>query len=261
MLIDSILLLGVQYYRSKEEHKKEMEQKQFLLEQSRFFSIGQTIGNITHQWNAPLTQLGTSLTMIEVFVKKDSPNLKESVENSLPKMQNMVKLMRATLQEFSQFYQTNMVKENYSPLELIKNQVFVLVESKRVLKNATIKLDIPDNLEIYGYGYQLSNILLVLLNNSLDAFSALSDENTIVVKIEKISDEVHIWVSDNAGGITVKPIERVFEYFVSSKTDDKKGHGIGLAMVKMLVQEQLNGTITAKNKDGGAEFIIIFLDS
>ena len=51
------------------------------------------------------------------------------------------------------------------------------------------------------------------------------------------------------------PIENVFEYHVSTK-EDKNTHGRGLAMVKMLVEDRLNGNISVKNTHDGVEFLI-----
>jgi len=60
-------------------------------------------------------------------------------------------------------------------------------------------------------------------------------------------------ICDNGGGIKINPNERVFETFVSDKED---GHGIGLAMCKVLVENKLQGNIKAFNQANGACFEI-----
>lgn len=64
-----------------------------------------------------------------------------------------------------------------------------------------------------------------------------------------------ITYEDNAGGIKIKPIELVFNYFVTSKNNNKSS-GIGLAVVKLLIQERLNGEISVKNNENGSVFTI-----
>ncbi|WP_162984610.1 ATP-binding protein, partial [Poseidonibacter antarcticus] len=93
-------------------------------------------------------------------------------------------------------------------------------------------------------------------DNSLDAFSN-KENNTITIKLELINDKKILTYEDTAGGIKIKPIEKVFEYFITSK-NEKEGKGIGLALAKMLITDRLDGTITAKNNNLGVEFKIIF---
>ena len=62
-----------------------------------------------------------------------------------------------------------------------------------------------------------------------------------------------ITYEDNAGGIKIKPIELVFNYFVTSKNNNKSS-GIGLAVAKLLIEERLKGKISIKNSDVGAVF-------
>ena len=260
MLIDAVILLYLQFYRNKKEQEEMLKQKQLLLEQSRFFSIGQSLGNITHQWKEPLTHLGSTITMLEAFTKNDQINIKDNLQKTLPNMQSMIKYMRNTLLEFDQFYTTKPQKEYYSPYAVLSEQILPLIETKRVLKNAKVELLIPSDLKIYGYDYQFSNIILVLINNALDEFKADSNDNSIQIQISKENSLVTIVCKDNAGGIKIEPIEKVFDYFVSSKANSNNGHGIGLAMAKVLIEEQLYGNISVKNIENGACFTIEFSD-
>ena len=130
------------------------------------------------------------------------------------------------------------------------------MSAKIILKNANITLDIAEDLEIINYEHIFSNIILVLIDNSLDEFYDKND-NQIIISIITNKDKNILTYRDNAGGIKIKPIEKVFEYFVSSK-GDSQGHGIGLSMVKMLIEERLDGTISVQNSEDGVEFEICF---
>jgi signal transduction histidine kinase len=65
---------------------------------------------------------------------------------------------------------------------------------------------------------------------------------------------VTLSVSDNGGGITLKPVERIFETFVSDKGKDHMGMGLNIA--KRLVEEILEGTIAVENIGPGARFTV-----
>ncbi|MDQ7046753.1 MAG: sensor histidine kinase [Sulfurovum sp.] len=249
-----LLSIALAYYYSQlsEKHNKS---KIMLMEQSRFASMGQAIGHITHQWKHPLTLLGASVTLLETIFRHDKENTLQHLEKELPCMTHSIKHMKKTMIELSHYYSGKMESIAFSPKETINNSISLL-SAKSTLKNAKITMDIPKNLEIINYEHIFSNIIIVLIDNSLDAFKSQNDNQ---IQLSLISDKKkHILrYRDNAGGIKIKPIEKVFDYFVSSK-GDAQGHGIGLAMVKMLVEERLDGKIRVENSDDGVVFEICF---
>ena len=62
-------------------------------------------------------------------------------------------------------------------------------------------------------------------------------------------------IKDNGGGIEKENIKKIFKRFY--KTPDSNGFGIGLAMVKTIVEKN-NGEISVSNNDAGARFEIKF---
>jgi signal transduction histidine kinase len=158
------------------------------------------------------------------------------------------------MDEFSTFYQTKAQKEEFLLIDSIFNIVEIL-SSKIILKRLKIVYEIEENLKISSYEHIISNIFLVLINNSLEAFGS-GDDNNIKISAKQNENETVITYEDNAGGIKIKPIEAVFDYFVSAK-EDKKSSGIGLAVVKLLVNERLNGKISVKNSNNGVIFTVI----
>lgn len=62
-------------------------------------------------------------------------------------------------------------------------------------------------------------------------------------------------VKDNGGGITIHPIEKIFEPYVSTK-EQNEGTGIGLYMAKLIIEKSMKGKLEARNENGGAIFTI-----
>lgn len=253
-MINMIFLVISLYLKNKIEQGNLKKAKILLLEQSRFNSIGQAIGHVSHQWKNPLTKVGTSITLLETIHNHDQNRFLETFEKQLPLIKNSVKLMKKSMDEFSNFYQTKSEKEIFSLFESISN-ITEILSSKITLKRVKIDLQISKEFELESYEHILSNVFLILIDNSLDAFPQKED-NTIVINAKKEKEKIIISCKDNAGGIKIKPIESVFDYFVSSK-ENKKSSGIGLAVAKMLINDRLNGEISVKNKEKGVIFTII----
>ena len=162
--------------------------------------------------------------------------------------------MKKSMDEFSNFYQTKNKKEVFLFSDSLSNIVEIL-SSKIILKKVEINYEIEENLKINSYEHILSNIFLVLIDNSLDAFT-LNENNFIKISAFTKEKEIIISYEDNAGGIKIKPIESAFDYFTSLK-NDKKSSGMGLAIVKLLINDRLKGKISVKNSEFGVIFTII----
>lgn len=252
-MFDLLSLVIALYIKNKKEQEVLRKSQLILMEQSRFNSMGQAIGHVSHQWKTPLTSVGTSLTLLEAIYNHDSKRLIETFEKHLPLMKKSINLMKKSIDEFSTFYQTKFEKEDFLLLETISNIIEIL-RSKIILKKVTINYEIEENFKLYSYEHIISNIFLVLINNSLEAFKT-EDNNYIKICVKNTNQKLVIVYEDNAGGIKIKPIESIFEYFVSSKQNSKSS-GIGLAVVKLLINEKLNGVISVKNIGEGALFKI-----
>ena len=255
-IIDIISMLISITIKNNFEQNELKKAKILLLEQSKFSSLGQAIGHISHQWKSPLTKLGTLITLLETVLEHNTKELNITFKNKLPLIKNSIEIMKKSIDEFSNYYSNKKEMEIFSPIPCIEN-VLEILNSKIILKKVNIHLDIPSNLKIKSFEHIWSNIFLVLVDNSLDAFSEINDKNKeIFISFEKYRDQVVISYVDTAGGIKIKPIESVFDYFVSEK-ENGKSSGFGLAVVKMLINDRLNGKINIENFKQGIKFTIV----
>jgi two-component system, sensor histidine kinase LadS len=252
-LIEIALLMAAQTIKSKKQFDKLQRDKIILMEESRFLSIDHVVSNIVHQWKHPLAQVGTSMTLIETFIHHNEKDAIKQIKSELPKINFSLELMIKTLEEFSSGSSRKIQKAPFSPLETLQ-KILQILHTKIILLNVTVRLTIDEELQIVNYEHIFSNIMMNFIDNSLDQFHN-QKTNLIEIDINEDSQNYIIRYTDNAGGITQEPIEQVFEYGITTK-EESKTHGRGLAMVKMLVEDQLNGTIDVKNTHDGVEFLI-----
>ena len=97
---------------------------------------------------------------------------------------------------------------------------------------------------------------MIIIDNALNIAEKrqiASPSIEINLGIEK-DNYVVVSIKDNAGGIAKKPIERIFDPYEQTSSES----GLGLSIVKTIVELRLNGTMEAKNVNNGAVFLIKF---
>jgi signal transduction histidine kinase len=107
------------------------------------------------------------------------------------------------------------------------------------------------------YPNELLQVLINIINNAVDALSENKVEKptlTITLKQQIEDDPIYLTISNNAKPIDEKVLPRIFEPYFSTK--EKNGTGLGLYIVKTIIDKHLDGRIAAQNLSDGCAFII-----
>lgn len=95
-----------------------------------------------------------------------------------------------------------------------------------------------------------------LLANAADAFRERGvREPRLVIELEKQGGRSVLTIADNAGGMAEEHLERIFDCYFTTKGAER-GTGIGLFMSRNIIENSMNGELTARNTAEGAEFRI-----
>lgn len=252
LVIEMLVLSLLVYQKSKSYILLQQKEKEILMEQLRFISIGQAVGGIVHQWKVPITYLGNIVTALETSLHFDKQNTLQELEKYLPELANNIQYMSEVSEELLNQYKTHSRVKSFNPKTVIENNILKVLSSKVTLKNLHIQYHFEKDLILRMDENVFVNIVMILIDNSLDA----SINNVeIVIEIKEIDFSYLIVVSDNCGGIDTVPIEKIFDYQFSTKNE---GHGIGMAILKMLIIDKLKGEIQVINIEKGSQFRISF---
>lgn len=247
-----------------EELERKIEQERKILNEVRDYDKLKTefFANLSHEFRTPINVIFSAVQLHELKLKTLSS---ESISMELFKQTKIMKqncyrilrlvnnLLDVTKIDAGCFELDNSNQDIVSLIENIVLSVADYIESKGL--SLVFDTDVEEKI-IACDQEKIERIMLNLLSNSIK-FTPCG--GSIMVNIEDKIETVCIRVKDTGRGISKEKLNIIFERFVQvdkSLSRDNEGSGIGLALVKSLV-EMHDGTISVKSKESeGTEFII-----
>lgn len=237
--------------------RKEIEEENnrikdaILMKQSRFIEMGTMINNIAHQWKQPLNIIELCIT--DLTIKSLMGNVDLNHQQKLfNDMHMQVAFMSNTLDIFKNFLNEEQNEKSREVFLLNKaiNDTMKLLGSTFEKKKITINFKLDESASVYGSISELEQVILIILNNAVDAKCTTINIDCTVDKENNV-----IKIYDDGGGFAPNTIDKIFDAYYTTK-HQSQGTGLGLFIAKMIVEMKFEGTIEAKNIDNGALFVI-----
>jgi len=243
-------------HKVTEEVNKNRIKDQIMFEQAHYISLGELLMNISHHWRQPLCSVGLFIQDIKDAYLHNELN-ETYLDNSVKHAMNELKMLSNTIDNFRNFYirDKKYLEFNISA-EINKAEMILFGEIQE--KGILIEKQLDDYLIIKGDPHEFAHVILNILTNAIENFEKINIPNRVIkIKLykEDIIDKIIIIISDNGGGISKEIINKVFDPYFTTK-DKIRGTGMGLYMVKMIIEKNLNGSISLINSDNGCEFRI-----
>ena len=240
--------------RIEDEIKKNTKQQHMIMQQNKLAQMGEMIENIAHQWRQPLAQINSSIILIDAILEKH--NFKDTlVENKLTEIESLTYYMSKTISDFKNFFNPNKKKTIFNVEEAIQKANDIL---KGLINSHHIQLEmnIEKDLKINSYLGELQQVILIIINNSIDAFIHMNIHfPKILINAYTDNENLFIHIEDNALGINSDLLDKIFEPYFTTK-HKAQGTGLGLYIAKMIVENSLLGFLSVENKQNGAGFTI-----
>lgn len=208
---------------------------------------------VAHEIKNPLTPMKLSVQHLKKAWQEKSPNLDSIMQRLSQTLIEQIDTLSNIANEFSNF--AKMPKAENSVLDLsviLEHTVNLYAESEKVKINYTAER--YRNMHVFADKDQLLRAFSNLFKNAIQAIPE-TREGLIQVKIQVEKSNYIISFADNGEGIADDKIEKIFVPNFTTKTT---GTGLGLAMVKNIV-ELTGGKIWFETKAGdGTTFYIQF---
>ncbi|DAB32195.1 MAG TPA: hypothetical protein CFH79_05160 [Sulfurospirillum sp. UBA11407] len=230
-------------------------QNKMLFLQSRYTSVGELIRNITHQWKEPLGEIGAIQTNLKSTLLFQGSVSKEKLLNAIELNHNIISHLAETIDTFYRFFRSqsneqhefNVIKE----IDNIKKIVKYTFETEQIELKFTF--DKP-YITLYGNPNEFSHAILNIILNAKEVLIKREILNPYVhIHIATTKTDTLITISDNAGGITQQPLEKIFDIGTSSYEENI---GLGLFISKTIIEQKMRGHVYVSNTKEGARFIL-----
>jgi len=241
--------------KKAEENKKKMDE---MMEYDKIKT--EFLANISHELKTPINVILGSLQLADKYEDDFISNPYKFQKLVRTMKQNCFRLLRL----INNLIDITKIDSGYFNINLQNADIVKVIEDitlsvANYIENKGVELIFDTNVEEKIMAFDPEKLERILLNLLSNALKFTSKEDRIEVNIFDKGNEIVIEVKDTGIGIPNEQQAIIFDRFIQvdkSLTRDNEGSGIGLSLVKSLV-EMHQGKITLESKYGeGSNFII-----
>ena len=216
------------------------------------------INNMTHEFKTPIATINLALDAIknpmvindEEKVKRYLKMIKEENKRMHAQVENVLRISKLERNEL------NISKDRVKLHELIEDAVThiqLIVDDRKGYIKTHLK---AMKSSVLANETHFTNVIVNILDN---AVKYSDNEPKIDIYSENIGSNIILEIKDKGNGMTKTVQKKVFEKFYREHTGDVhnvKGHGLGLAYVKRIVDDHQGHVSVESEKGKGSTFII-----
>ena len=194
-----------------------------------------------------------SVQHLEKAWKDHTSDWDERLKRFTETMTEQIESLSAIASEFSDFAKMPVTQpENLDINEILENVEALYQDTSQI--RFEFRYDSRVQHTILGDRKQLLRVFTNLINNAIQAIGN-NEEGMISIELKSLHNKYSLKISDSGGGISAELSDRIFQPNFTTKSG---GMGMGLAIVKSIIQG-LGGEISFTSKEGsGTTFILVF---
>ncbi len=241
--------------RIRDETEKNRQKDILLLNQTRLAAMGEMIGNIAHQWRQPLNALSILLANLRFEYEAVCADDPRALLAAHRQAGEILRKMSSTIDDFRNFFRPDKQRETFSVVEAVCDAL-LLIEASLAQHGVFVRFTARHDPKVLGFRGEFSQVVLNLLGNAKEAILAhRTAGGCIAIRVMSRRGQAVIHIRDNGGGIPDGVRDRVFDPYFTTKSDHG-GTGLGLYMSKTIVEDHLQGRLSAANTGDGARLTI-----
>lgn len=227
---------------------KRLRETERQLDQSeKLASIGRLSAGIVHEINNPLNYVKSAVFLLQKKSKSMPEDVAQSINRIALDIGEGIDRVSAIVSDLRTFAHPE--NRGFRPVNLheIARKTLRLLHKEIGDRGVMLLNEIPDGLMAQGDENQLIQIVLNLVQNSLDALQG-RPEPKILVKALQQEARVELVVRDNGCGIPQSNLAKIFDPFYTTKPVGE-GMGLGLSLCYRMIQG-MGGEVTVDSIEG-----------
>jgi len=239
-----------------EEVNKRRAQEESMIEQSHLAQMGEMLTMIAHHWRQPLNAAVLSVQILQDYYYEGELT-KERVDKAVDTVVKRLTELSNTISLLSNLTKKQREARVFQAGKALKN-ICELSTSELLRYDIKVETDIEEGIELFGSTAFFTQIVTHLLKNAQEALmDNESSQKMIKISFKKDDKKAYLIVADNGGGIDGKIMPKIFDPFFTGKNLPSKV-GLGLYVVKKLMEQKFQGSVEIRNIIGGTEAKVTF---
>ena len=213
-------------------------------------SLEDTLNAAAHDLRTPLTRM--RLSAEKAMINNDPQALKESLMDCLEESERMLAMVNSLLDVAAVEQHLDARDRTQANLSDLITEAAQLYEYLAEEKHVQLQFELQDSMTVMASPNRLRQVFANLLDN---AMKFTPEQGNIVVSACKEGDSWRVSVKDTGRGIAESDLPHIFDRLYRGDASRKTpGFGLGLSLVKAIVEAH-NGSINVESSKGeGTEF-------
>ncbi len=251
----SALITALLSQRARRRRAEIVAQQQHmdLAHASRLTMVGELTASIAHEIGQPLGAILSNAETAEILLQAKQPRLEE-VQQILADIRKDDLRASEVIRRMRELLRKRALELKSIDLNALTSDVLRLVDGETRRRGVKIEKQLADTLPaVRGDVIHLQQVILNLILNAMEAMSESSESNRRVTMRTTHDDQgnVVVAVEDSGPGIPSERLSRLFDSFFTTKTH---GMGLGLSIVRSIVEAHGGRIWAENNSSGGACF-------
>ncbi len=230
--------------------KSDQENRKHISQLEKLASLGRLVSKVVHEIDNPLQSLHNCLFILKEE-SDDMPGVDQFFSLALEEVNRLTQIVDELRKGFK-----NAPEIHITPVDAqaILARIKILVSPEMEKENIRwVQAEDPPEVWIQADTNQLTQVLLNLVINAVEAVSGCDGELQVDILLDEPSKLGGIRIRDNGAGIPFEHLDQIFDQFFTTK---ETGLGMGLAICKEIIARH-QGRIEVDNRPGeGAAFTI-----